>query len=358
LTLIVSIGIFLAATLFQPSSKSGGFIPIHKSEPQSDISVKASKILDAKCSKCHNEKFLFDPKSRASLVTHKAVIAGNSATSPIIVRIGEGTMPPKGNPAVTKEELDVLKEWITQGADDWTAAKPPSSPPSQGGTPTEALALKVQKIFESNCSKCHNLNFLFDPKSRASLVKEKVVIPGDSDGSKVVQRISDKSMPPEGNTPVSADDLGAIKEWIKAGAPDWTAGQVVKALNISDAQVLAEIVKDLSGLPEDKRPYIRYFSSHNLLRNPETLSNIKKYEGALSKLLNSLSWSPEIAKVTPFGSGNALYRLDLRDLDWTSGTWTKILGLYPYGMIPSGQRGAVDQIRTLSGATVPYVRVD
>ena len=241
------------------------------------------------------------------------------------------------------------------------------APSAQPKRSTDDLAIKAQKILEKNCSKCHDRNFEFDAKSRADIVATKKIIPGDPDGSRIIIRISKDTMPPAGTTPrPSAEDLQVLKDWVKAGAVDWTESATIKpqgdthptAIDVSEKQILGEIIKDLNQQPEEKRQYIRYFSSANLLRNPDTVGKIKNYETGMAKLINSLSWTPDIVSLQPFGTGNAIYRLNIHDVDWTGATWNRILSFYPYGFIPKNERGAVDQIHSLSGAAVPYVRVD
>jgi hypothetical protein len=224
----------------------------------------------------------------------------------------------------------------------------------------QATALKAKEILDKNCSKCHNAGFIFDPKSHASLIQD-VVKSGDPANSKLIQKISSGAMPPDPNPRVTPQDLQTLKEWIQLGAPDWNAptpAQAKVAVNLTEEQILKDILEDLQSLPEDKRPYVRYFSSANLLRNPDSAEDMKKAETALGKLVNSLSWSPDIVKLQPFGTGKALYRLDIRDVDWTSKIWDEVLSSYPYGFAPAHERGRVDQIRSLSGAAVPYIRVD
>lgn len=233
--------------------------------------------------------------------------------------------------------------------------------PALSASQPQDIAPKAQTVLSAKCSACHSAAFLFDPKSRSSLV-QKVVKPGSPDSSLLVARIASGQMPPDGSPKLTAAEFQTIKDWIQAGAPDWNASsptnKIAKAAFLTEGDLLKEILADLQSIDERKRPFVRYFSTANLLRDSHSADTIRNSEAALSKAVNSLSWSPDIVKIRPFGSQNALYRLDIRDVEWTPKTWERILSTYPYGYVPTRERGKVDQIRTLSGAALPYIRAD
>jgi hypothetical protein len=229
--------------------------------------------------------------------------------------------------------------------------------------------LRARDILAANCARCHNKDYFFDPRSRASLV-QKEVKPGDPESSPVILRIANGSMPPNGKK-VSAADLQVIREWIRAGAPDWDttpeakkptktapASNEKEAATLAEAELLKAIVEDLGKLPESERRFIRYFSTANLLRNNETAEIAPHATEALNKLVNSLSWSPDIVTLKRLGPEQSLYRLDLRKVQWSPKIWQDILGHYPYGFIPTHEQGRADTIRNLSGARLPYLRAD
>lgn len=240
-------------------------------------------------------------------------------------------------------------------------------------------AAKAKEILAKKCGGCHNSGFIFDPKSHRSVLQSKVVVAGDLTKSILYQRIVKGEMPPTGKLP--PDEIQSISEWITSGAPNWNPtpatalgssvqpSQTAPAaqpqdppapqpIAASEPQVLKAILSDLESSPESRRPFLRYFSTANLLRNPESSEDAQKYAGALSKLVNSLSWAADIASLPRLGPSNSVFRLDLRDVDWTTGTWKLLTDAYPYGYVARDTRGLQDQIRTLNGASLPYLRVD
>jgi mono/diheme cytochrome c family protein len=79
------------------------------------------------------------------------------------------------------------------------------------------LAHKARRVLDANCHRCHGrdgaveggMNYVTD---LGKLIARKKVVPGDPDGSRLFRRVSDGSMPPEGESPrPSADDVAILK---------------------------------------------------------------------------------------------------------------------------------------------------
>lgn len=220
------------------------------------------------------------------------------------------------------------------------------------------VAVKAGKILESKCSPCHSGSKFFDARSRVDLVTKKYIVPGKPEESPIIEATvgSGKYMPPTGPG-LTADEGATLTEWVKSGAADWKAA-VTDNERVTEEQTLTAIVRDLEALPEDDRRFIRYFSIANLGRSSDTAAKIPAIRQALPKLVNSLSWNPDIAEMEAFGPNKTLFRLDIRKVDWTPATWNTILDFYPYGYIPKNQGGRAGQIKSLSLARVPYIRAD
>ncbi len=91
-------------------------------------------------------------------------------------------------------------------------------------------APRVREILQRNCFECHgqdpgktkkNLNIL---DHQQLLNKErKIVVPGDPEHSRLIQRIADGSMPPEEEETrlprVTETELAILKDWVLGGAP-------------------------------------------------------------------------------------------------------------------------------------------
>src|SRR5262245_8958014 len=96
------------------------------------------------------------------------------------------------------------------------------------------IAVKARAILTANCYRCHGQNgtveggvsYLLD---RQQLVARKLVVPNDPSKSKLIQRIENKEMPPEGEKIRPTDDeLAVLKQWISRGAPDFNPTAAVR----------------------------------------------------------------------------------------------------------------------------------
>ena len=100
------------------------------------------------------------------------------------------------------------------------------------------FARDIQPILEDNCWKCHGEKkqrggLRLDTKAAALAGADfgaiPVILPGDSEGSRLMQVIAtddeDERMPPRG-APLDADEIATIERWIESGAswPDSEAG--------------------------------------------------------------------------------------------------------------------------------------
>lgn len=96
-----------------------------------DFSRHIKPILEAKCATCHNQEALPGKMSLANRAEAQRsgglrgfILPGQPETSPLITRLSEShtavqAMPPVGE-SLTKEEIAVIKRWISQGA-SWPA---------------------------------------------------------------------------------------------------------------------------------------------------------------------------------------------------------------------------------------------
>lgn len=260
-------------------------------------------------------------------------------------------------------------------------------PGISGAQEGAALATKAQAILKSKCLPCHEgaaaakgINVL----KQESLLSTHAVLPRNADKSLLIEVIVNGQMPlGAGKKPgLEASDLDTLKAWVNAGAPDWNAKPVtVKPADpdtpakpekpevvaptptarkfVTEAATLQAILHDLNAAGERDRPFLRYYSVANLSNNPEvSVEALDQYRIALSKLINHLSWNREISVPKFVDAARTLLRIDLRDYDWTPAIWQRILAAYPYGLKPRNLGGEVHQIEDLSGAVLPYVRVD
>jgi mono/diheme cytochrome c family protein len=244
---------------------------------------------------------------------------------------------------------------------------------TDAGEQPSALAKRVQAILEKKCASCHGANDavkvgLNITRRENLVVQKRVVVPKDPDKSDLIHRVDSDSMPPTSDK-LSPDQKKALRDWVAAGAPDWDASAPSAAprKRITEREILNAVIRSLEAADIRDRPFLRYFSLANLYNNSEVSDDrLKLYRTTLSKLANSLSWRRVISVPKAIDPQQTLLRIDLRDFDWTPEIWNKILALHPYGYIPREVEGGVgrslqgefDQVRVLSGARLPYLRVD
>ena len=215
----------------------------------------------------------------------------------------------------------------------------------------------ARDILNRRCFSCHGANglarknvFVLD---RERLVASHTVIPGDSN-SQLLKIVESGSMP-LGGPELSQADKETLRNWIVSGAPNWDdPAAEPKRIFLTEPAILTLIRNDLLQSRERNRPFLRYFSLAHLYNGGVPDAELATYRAGLSKLVNSLSSHREITPPASIDDARTVFRVDLRDYNWTAATWNMLLADYPYG-VRSVESRVIDQ---LSGATLPYVRAD
>src|SRR6266404_4464862 len=214
----------------------------------------------------------------------------------------------------------------------------------------------AREILNRRCFSCHGANgvarknvFVLD---RERLVATQVVVPGDR--ASLLLRLIESGAMPEGGPTLSDPEKSVLREWVIAGAPDWYDTTSLERAFIDERKIVKLIEQDLLNQPQRSRQFLRYFSLAHLYNAGVPELELETYRAALSKLVNSLSWHKEITRPAVVDAARTLFRIDLRDYNWTGATWELLLASYPYAL-----RSAEGSIVTrVSGAQAPYVRAD
>ncbi len=233
----------------------------------------------------------------------------------------------------------------------------------------DELADRARKILEERCGACHgkvnpqsDLNVL----DHAYLMENGYLTAGNLAESELWARVSasdvDVVMPP--GQPMAPEEVAVIQQWIDAGAIAPSEG-VLRRPFVSVADNFAAIAADLRTYPAEDYPRLRYFSIAHL-HNNATVSDadLQVYRAALSKLINSLSWEPQIYLPVPIDEFGTILRIDLPRLGWDKhGQWQRMLTEYPYGMSYSTARdpqlqGNATFVYDATGSNIPLVRAD
>lgn len=190
-------------------------------------------ILESTCVSCHGDK---KSKGGVELHTKEAAIGDTivegrpedslTYTTTILPADDDDRMPPDG-PMLTKEQTEVLRLWIQQGA-EW----PDGVVLEQ--TPRINFTESVQPILEQNCLSCHQESkdkggLRLDNKADAFAGGDsgEAIVPGFPDESPlytltILPEGHDDIMPPKGD-PLTQEQTDTLKAWIEQGAP-WPDG--------------------------------------------------------------------------------------------------------------------------------------
>ena len=115
------------------------------------------------------------------------------------------------------------------------AGNRPSAPAGSDVLQGQELAGRVQALFVGKCAECHGphgtrskakFDYVADLERVAS--NPELVVPLQPDQSRLWRMVRRNQMPPEGSGagPLTAEQKGAVRAWIAAGAPPPAPGQV------------------------------------------------------------------------------------------------------------------------------------
>ena len=200
------------------------------------------------------------------------------------------------------------------------------------------IAQDAYAIFQQNCLICHGPDGAFRESllmEHDALISGGSVVPGNPDDSELYKRLlgptGNGARMPLGQKPLPPQSTETIRNWILAGAPDWTTTPATNRPFISPAQLLASIESHLISIEPFDRAFARYFTMTHLYNAGETPEILREYRNALSKLVNSLSWGRKIINPQPIDPQATIYYIDLRHYEWDrNDAWTTIEAAYPY----------------------------
>ena len=187
-------------------------------------------LFDKHCVECHNPKAR---KANLDLTTSEGVVrggesgnifkAGDLKQSPLYQLVHHGEMP-RERERLAGSEIESIREWIESGARFKKAPVLAEEPPHQHD---------VTPILLLRCTVCHGPRRKdggLDLRTKAAMLKGgksgPAVIPGDPDGSLMIQRIESGDCPPIHlllkyfvRKP-TREEVRTLREWIAAGAPE------------------------------------------------------------------------------------------------------------------------------------------
>ena len=241
---------------------------------------------------------------------------------------------------------------------------------SQNVHSQQQIAQDAYAIFEQSCFICHGPAGSFKESlliDHNTLIQNGTVIPGNPNASELYNRLvatdTTKRMPL--NQPqLSAQAINTIRNWILAGAPDWTATSTTDGDFISPGEMLNTIETHLMSLAPFDRAFARYFTMTHLYNAGETAGVLEGYRNGLSKLVNSLSWGIEVINPQPIDPQQTIFYIDLRHYEWdVNDGWTQIEGVYPYHIAfdaptETALREQLGRLQTEMSCDVPSIYID
>ena len=241
---------------------------------------------------------------------------------------------------------------------------------SQNVYPQQQIALDTYAIFQQSCLICHGPDGAYREtlliEHNTLITENGSVVPGNPESSRLYKRLLGEGgqLMPLGGPPLPDSQIETVKNWILAGAPDWTATSTTDGDFISPTEILNTIETHLMSLAPFDRAFARYFTMTHLYNAGETAGILQEYRKGLSKLVNSLSWGVTVTNPQPIDPQGTIFYIDLRHYEWdVNNAWTQIEGVYPYHIsfdAPT-QTALKAQLTRLQGemkADIPSVHVD
>ena len=229
----------------------------------------------------------------------------------------------------------------------------------------QPLALHTRAIIEKHCIDCHGANRPFADvltvEPHDILMASRTVVPGKPAASEFYKRLlgsaPDAARMPLNKPPLTDVELGIVRRWIEAGAPNWEVTLPPPPF-ITPDKMLTYMQKHVDSLKPFDRPFARYFTMTHLYNAGETADALADYRRALSKLINSLSWGYDVTQPQPIDAEETLFYIDLRHYEWdVNAAWAQIEDVYPYAF-DYGNPALYETLQQEMACEVPFVQVD
>jgi len=211
-----------------------------------------------------------------------------------------------------------------------TAGTKPTPATPNANDPAALAKAAAENVLASNCGQCHGpalteqqaqagMNYINDIDKLVSTGK---IVPLDSAGSRIIQRMVKGEMPPinSGLPRVTEADISTVAQYIDNPRfwPDQTpVSDCQDKGQLTDFDQLFQTVNlDLRRADSKDRPFYRYISLSNRFTAGVCADALDKDRDGLTKMMNMLSVRAAVGDVQPIDQDQTIYRIDLRDFDW------------------------------------------
>jgi mono/diheme cytochrome c family protein len=207
------------------------------------------------------------------------------------------------------------------------AAPAAAAPPSDPAALAKAAA---ENVLKSNCGQCHGtqltpltaqagMNYI---NNIDQLVANGKIIPLNSAGSLVIQRMQKGEMPPptSGLPPVTEADINTVAQYIDNPRfwPTYTPADCTSKNQLTDFdQLFRTINQDLIVADANDAQFYRYIALSNRFNAGVCADKaLDQDRQALVKMVNMLSDDAKPGRVVPIDQNQTIFRIDLRDFNW------------------------------------------
>jgi mono/diheme cytochrome c family protein len=213
------------------------------------------------------------------------------------------------------------------------AQPPAATTPVTKDSPADLAKAAAENILNSNCGQCHGgqltpataqagMNYINDIDK---LVQNGKIIPLNSAGSLIIQRMERGEMPPStsGKPPVNEADINTVAQyidnpvfWPNVSTPDCSSKNQLTTFD----DLFISINQDLIQQRSEDTPFFRYISLSNRFTAGECADKTMDQERqAMLKMVNMLSIDARPADLVAVDKNQTIYRLDIRDVQWDRG---------------------------------------
>ncbi|WLR94196.1 c-type cytochrome [Shinella zoogloeoides] len=311
------------------------------------------------------------------LIEEGKKLSGSPLSDPVMRRFAQGLS------ALSDEDKQAMYAFLADREVKVTPVASSATPVCSEATAETALgagggnaefASAADAFIGKYCRNCHgpgeSSQGSFPSGDLASIAANAAfVTPGDASKSLLYTSVTSGRMP-LGKRP-SDEEVQSLANWINS----LSQSSIPTAVSATQTQRVRPMLKyldfvelalrDISQVDEHDQPFMRYFSyrdQYNGMMSCEThetfLKRMTVLAGGFKKLLNSLSYGPELVLPEEVeGSDGLLVRVDLRDLEWSQEDYDFLINEYFYGVDPTSDA----QLHSLAKATqtqLPIMRVD
>ncbi len=247
-----------------------------------------------------------------------------------------------------------------------TPAMPAAAANAVPPRPEDPRAAKVYSVLETHCARCHqtgriigkpvaaggiaNILAIADVASNPTLVN-----PGSPDASTLYEVLRSRHgsidvFTNDGLEP-GPDDLETVREWIRelpGASRECAARPPVKAAAVE------ALIEEALRVERDGAKDLRFISLANLYNACVASEELAAYRQAVTKLMNSLSWTQSPQKLTPLDANGTVLAFRLAEFGWVAGHWDVIEQKYPKAFIVP----LSDKTKSAAGSANPVVRAD